>query len=209
MNSSDATTTEASLASQLSPLRFLLVLMAAFAFGLLAALAKGQNTDGLSTISQVRSDLGNLSAPWLMVAFIAGSRSRGSGWGALLGFLATMSALLGFYLLTSLVLDFGFGRELWANRIYLASGALSGPLFGALGARWQTTRLLNASVVAGALLVGEPIVLAVIGVLFPATVVGRNAIWMGVYAAELALGLVVLLVALSRSVGQSMGVNSD
>jgi hypothetical protein len=185
--------------------RIALVLVGAFAFGLLAAWAKGQNTDGLSTISQVRSDLGNLSTPWLLVAFIAGTQSNRSRSGALLGFLATMSALLGFYLLTSLIVDLGghgipdnLGRELWANRIYLVSGALSGPVFGALGAWWRKTRSLHASVVAGALLIGEPIVLAGLGVLFPATVVGRNAISVAVYASELALGLVVLVLARSR-----------
>jgi hypothetical protein len=57
---------------------------------------------------------------------------------------------------------------------------------------------LHASVVAGALMIGEPIVLAGLGVLFPVTVVGRNAISVMVYAAELALGLVVVLVARSR-----------
>jgi Family of unknown function (DUF6518) len=185
-------------------LRVLLVLVCAFAFGLLAAWAKGPN-GGLSTISRVRSDLGNLSAPWLMVAFIAGTRSRRSGSGALLGLWATMSALLGFYLLTSLVVDAGghgiaggFRRELWANRVFFASGVLSGPLFGALGAWWRKTRSLGASVVAGALMMGEPIVLAGIGVLFPVTVVGLNAISVAVYATELAIGVVVVLLARSR-----------
>ena len=41
------------------------ILAAAFAFGLLAALAKGQNTDGVQTMSQVRGDLGSLSTPRL------------------------------------------------------------------------------------------------------------------------------------------------
>ena len=188
-----------------SRVRVLLVLLGAFAFGLFAAWAKGQNTDGLSTISQLRSDLGNLSTPWLMVAFIAGVQSRRPRSGAVLGLLATMSALLGFYLLTSLVVDLGghgigdnLWRELGANRVYFVSGALSGPLFGALGAWWRATRSLGASVVAGALMIGEPIVLALIGVVFPATVVGRNSISVAVYAAELALGLVLLLVARGR-----------
>jgi len=183
----------------------LLVLVGAFAFGLLAAWLKGQDTDGVSTISQVRTDLGNLSTPWLLVAFLAGTRSRRPGSGALLGFLVTISALAGFYVLTSLVVDLGgrgvlddFGRELRANRVYLASGVLSGPLFGALGAWWRTTRSLRASVVAGALMVGEPIVMAVVGVLSPVTLVGLNSISVTVYAAELTLGLVVLLVARSR-----------
>src|SRR5881275_146458 len=155
-----------------SRLRILLVLVGAFAFGLLAAWAKGPNTDGLSTISQVRADLGNVSTPWLLVPFLAGARSRKAGPGALLGLAATMSALFGFYVLTSLLVDLGnhgivqdLGRELEANRIYLASGLLSGPLFGALGAWWRRSRSLGASVVAGTLLVGEPIVLAGVGAL--------------------------------------------
>ena len=188
-----------------SRIRVFLILLGALAFGLLAAWAKGPNTDGMSTISQVRADLGNVSTPWLLVPFLAGTRSRKAGAGALLGLAATMFALFGFYLLTSLVVDLGhhgiirdLGRELGANRIYLVSGILSGPLFGALGAWWRTTRSLRASVVAGALMVGEPIVMAVVGVLSPVTLVGLNSISVTVYAAELTLGLVVLLVARSR-----------
>jgi len=175
-------------------------------FGVVAAWVKGPATGGLSAISQVRSDLGNLSTPWLMVPFIAGTQSRRPGRGALLGLLATMSALLGFYLLTSLLVELGrpglldnFGREFWANRFYFVSGVLSGPLFGALGAWWRKTRSVGASVVAGVLMMGEPIVLALIGVVFPATVVGRNAVSIGVYAAELTLGLLVVLLARNRA----------
>lgn len=127
-----------------------------------------------------------------------------------------MSALLGFYLLVSLILAEDLDghslidnlwRELWANRIYLASGLLSGPLFGALGARWQTTRLLNTSVVAGAVMVGEPTALTLFGVLVPATRVGLDAIRIAVYATEAASGLAVLLVALAWSMGCSYGRN--
>ena len=49
------------------------ILGAAIAFGVLAALAKGQNTDGVQALSRVRSDLGNLSTPWLLVPFVAGT----------------------------------------------------------------------------------------------------------------------------------------
>jgi hypothetical protein len=47
-------------------------------------------------------------------------------------------------------------------------------------------------------MIGEPIVLATFGVLVPVWAAGRNAISVAVYAAELTLGLVVLLVARSR-----------
>jgi hypothetical protein len=184
--------------------RTLLILAGAFVFGVLAALVKGPD-GGVSMVSRVRSDLGNLSTPWLLVPFIAGTQTRRSWGGVLLGFLATMSALLGFYLLTSVLVDLGrpglldnFGRDFSANRVYFISGAVSGPLFGALGVWWRRTRSVGASVVAGALMMGEPIVLALIGVLVPATAVGRNTVSIAVYATELALGLALVLVARSR-----------
>lgn len=185
--------------------RVILVLLAAVAFGVLAAWAKGQNSDGVATISQIRSDVGNLSTPWLLVAFIAGIETTRPRWGAILGLTATLLALLGFYAFTSLVVDAGghglagnFGRELFANRIFLASGVFSGPLFGALGSWWRNKPSLRAGILVGALMIGEPLVLAGIGVVIPATVVGRNAISLAVYGAELALGVVVLVVAATR-----------
>ena len=186
--------------------RLLLVILAGVAFGVLVAWAKGQDTDGLTPMSQIRNDVGNLSTPWLMLAFIAGARSRRPASGALLGLPATMSALLGFYVFTTMVVNLGghgflgdFGLELWGNRIYLAGGVVTGLLFGALGAAWSEKLSLRTAVLAGALLVAEPIALVIFGVVFPNTVVGRNAISMSVYGAELSLGVVVLLMARMRS----------
>jgi hypothetical protein len=187
-------------------LKIALVLVGAFSFGLIAAWLKGPASDGLSTIARVRSDIGNLSAPWLLVAFVAGTRTNRWELGALLGVLATMFALFGFYLLFSVLLDLGgsgiadnFGRALWANRVFLASGAISGPLFGALVAWWRKRRSMSAGVLVGALLIGEPVVLALLGILSPVTVVGRDAISIAVHGAELATGLVILLVAIGKS----------
>src|SRR5438552_11928648 len=83
----------------------LAILAAALAFGVFAAWAKGQDGDGVSTLAQLRADLGNVSAPWLLVAFLAGTRSSRLWPGALLGLAATMIGLFGFYLFTSLVVD--------------------------------------------------------------------------------------------------------
>ena len=184
-------------------LRVVVILVAAFGFGLLAAWVKGQDGDGRSVVSLLRSDIGNLSAPWLVVAFLAGTCATRSAWGAGLGLVATLSALLGFYVLTSLVVDLGgyglpetFARELWANRLYFVSGAVSGPLFGALADWRQPPFALRASVLAGALMVGEPIVMTIIGLQSRVTLVGSNAISSGVYIAEIAVGLVTLFVAL-------------
>jgi len=205
MRSSNAATTALRRAPQLFSLRVLLMLAAAFAFGMFAAVVKDPDSDMLSTLAQLRSNLADLSAPWLMLAFIVGRQSSRFVFGALWGLMATMCALLGFYLLTLLVLDYGgtnildnFWRAVWANRIYFAGGVLSGPLFGALGTRRQTTRVQNGWVIAGVLMVGEPIVMTLSGILFPGAFVGLATTRILVYAAEVALGLVVVLVAWSR-----------
>lgn len=79
---SHETTTDTLLAPRLRP-PVLLVLIAAFAFGLLAAWVKGPNTDGLSALSRLRGDLADLSAPWLIVAFLARAAGPGGRDGAL------------------------------------------------------------------------------------------------------------------------------
>jgi hypothetical protein len=203
--------------------RLAAILAAAFAFGVLAALAKGQNTDGVQTVSQVRSVLGNLSTPWLLVPFIAGTRCVRVRAAALVGLLATAAALTGFYLLTTFVTDLGghglvgdLRLEFAANRGYFEGGLLTGPLFGALGSWWRRDRTLPASIVAGVLLMAEPLVLLLGGALGPNHVLATgngvplvfrmvwgwglawssSAIALSVYAAEFAIGLgVVLFVA--------------
>jgi len=181
------------------------MVLGAVGFGLFAAWAKGPGTNGVSGVSQLRADIGNLSTPWLLVAFIPGTWTTRSRDGAIVGLVATMSALVGFYVLTSLLVDAGghgigdtLRRELWANRLYFASGALSGPLFGALGAWWRTTRSLRATVLAGGLLMGEPIVMGALGLLFPSTIVGLDGVSITVYVSELALGVILVLVARGR-----------
>jgi Family of unknown function (DUF6518) len=209
-----------------SRLRVALVLVAVFAFGLLAAWAKGQDTDGMTASSQLRGALGNLSTPWLLVAFIAGTQSSRPRPAALLGLLATMVALGGFYLLSALVVDLGghgflndLSRELSANRGYFQGGIVTGPLFGALGAWWRQSRSLHASLLAGALMMAEPLVLVLLGTVFPGGVLpsggalptvvrmvpgwglsaDRPAISIAIYAAEFSLGLAVVLLAVLRS----------
>ena len=67
------------------------LLLAGVAFGVLVAVIKGQDTG-------VRDALGNTSAPWIVLPFVAGtlfSRARSA---ALAGLAVTLVSLLGFYL---------------------------------------------------------------------------------------------------------------
>ncbi len=172
------------------------VFAGAFLLGALMAWAKGPN-GGVDVLAQVRTDVGNLSTPWLLVAFLAGAQSSRIGRGALIGLAATMVALFGFYALTSVPVNLGghtfigdLVRELRANRIYLAGGLVSGPIFGALGAWWAQRGTLPASLVAGALLIAEPFVTAAV------TPGGQGGTtWLAVSAAELVVGAGLLLLA--------------
>ncbi len=213
---------------RMSPrVRVVLVLLGAFVFGWLAAWAKGQDTDGLTTISQIRGAFGNLSAPWLLLGFVAGAQTSRLRNGALLGLAATLVGLTGFYLMTSLVVDLGgrtyldnLAQELAANRAYYEGAVIAGPLFGLLGAWWRKTRTLPASILAGALLMAEPLVLIVIGLLFPdgmsssggglplvvrivpgwgLTASRTSGVWISVYAVEFVLGLALVLYSLIRT----------
>ncbi|MEV4351419.1 DUF6518 family protein [Actinoplanes sp. NPDC049596] len=131
-------------------------LLAALAFGALAALIKGDH-------GGVRDTIGNLSAPWLLVAFIPALIARSVPRGAVIGLAATLAALLGFYVAVTVTLDDQMPglREhllhvLRLNRRWIYSGLLSGPVMGALGA-WLGRGVLVP--VAGLLLLLEPIVI--------------------------------------------------
>jgi uncharacterized protein DUF6518 len=200
------------------------VLAFAFAFGLLAACAEGEG-GGEGTVPELRNALGNLSAPWLLVAVFAGIRSSRPRSGALLGLAATAAALIAYYLLSSLVwelADHGFIDDLRlvlsANRGYIEGGIVTGPLFGALGAWWRQSRKLHASIAAGALLMAEPLILMLLGAVGPDQVLpsesglpavvrlvpgwglspDRGAITIAVYVGEFVLGLGVVLLAVLR-----------
>jgi Family of unknown function (DUF6518) len=207
-----------------SALRVGAVLLAAFAFGLLAAWAKGQNTDGVAQVSQARSALGNLSTPWLLVAFFAGMQGSRLRDGAVVGLAATVCALAGFYLLSTLVENLGghgfigdLRLELSGNRAYFEGGVITGPIFGALGAWWRRRPTARTSLLVGGLLVAEPLSMVVLGpvrhhVLSASTglpLIARiipgwgltadsgTAAW-AVYATEVALGVVVVAIGLAN-----------
>src|SRR3954451_8426638 len=73
---------------------------AALAFGATIAAIKGQDVG-------FRDALGNMSAPWVLVPFVAGARVRSLWRGALLGVGVTLLALFGFYVAEAAILDLG------------------------------------------------------------------------------------------------------
>ena len=136
--------------------RVVVALIAAVVAGSAVALLKGQ-ADGL------RDALGNLSAPWLLVAFWCGSFVRSRTVGAVLGAAATGFALAGFCIGLAIISDYGVASAgasvqlaFDANTRYFEAGLISGPLLGAFGATCQR-HAVNRILVAGAVLLAEPV----------------------------------------------------
>jgi hypothetical protein len=100
------------------------------------------------------ADVSLLSAPWILLPFIAGATQRDPKRAALLGLACTYAALLGYGVMTlspvegahfTLASVRGF---LYSERMWFIGGIFTGPLFGWFGQQWRSGRML-----AGALLV--------------------------------------------------------
>ncbi|XVV17248.1 DUF6518 family protein [Actinoplanes sp. CA-131856] len=171
------------------------VLAAALVFGMVAALVKGD--DG-----GVRDTIGNLSTPWLLVAFVPGMFARSVPRGAVVGLVSTLVALLGFYVVVTLTLDDQMPdmREhllhvLRLNRRWIWSGLLSGPVMGAAGA-WLGRRALLP--VTAVLLILEPIVIVAARVVPGWRSVIHWTLDPRPYVIELVLGVALLLSSIRR-----------
>jgi Family of unknown function (DUF6518) len=168
-------------------LRTSAVVVGALAFGALVSVVKG-NGSGL------RDAIGNTSAPWLILPFIAVLylRVRSPLRGSLVGLAASLAALSGFYVTNSFVLQ--LGPHAWtddlrltvgAGRMFFALAIVSGPFFGAIGAWWNRTHSRWLAVLIAALFVFEPLVSWLYGSLQHRTASGLAPVWFG----EIALGV--------------------
>jgi hypothetical protein len=143
----------------MSPVRKLgVLLLAGIVFGVLVAVIKGQDTG-------VRDVLGNTSAPWVVVPFLAGTRYPRVWQAALVGIATTIAALLGFYVAEAAILDLGphpwytdLRLTLGALRVYGTWGLFSGLLYGTLGGIWATRSLVAAPIAVGLAFVCEPLI---------------------------------------------------
>jgi hypothetical protein len=174
----------------------LLIAVLAIAFGGLLSLAKGSG-EGL------RLQMGNLSAPWLLAAFFAGSRYRRIGLAAAAGVLATFAALSGFYAQQSPLADLSSASMRFIespDRMYafivtphslvFLGGIATGLAFGALGAAWSGSSSRFALIAVAVLFLFEPPVLLVTGTMIGGSdTVGR---YWGLWLSEIACGVALL-----------------
>ncbi len=171
--------------------RLLWVLLGAVAFGVLIAVVKGQEDD-------VRNVIGNMSAPWVVLPFLAGMAFRRPLRGALVGVLATEVAFLAFYVAEAVILDLGphpwyVDLKLTVGTVYIYEtlGLVSGAVYGALGALFAKRRTTRLTATVGAAFVAEPLI---VWVMWKGSIWGGPgildypALWIG----EVVLGLCLI-----------------
>jgi Family of unknown function (DUF6518) len=178
-------------------------LLTAFVVGIALGAFKGDS-------SGLRGAIGNLSAPWLLVAFLPAVGCRTAVRGAVMGLASTMAALVGFYAALALVLAGHLGGgghirefavEAGANRIYFLAGLVTGPLLGAIGA-WMGRRHPGmVGLATGTVMAGEILAVALVQghQIAPPPLYLKWAVdaWPP-YVAECALGLGIIVVTLTR-----------
>jgi hypothetical protein len=109
------------------------------------------------------ADLSLLSAPWLVLAFLAGSTQREPKPAALLGIACTFSALLGYAVMTlspvenSHVTRTAVAGFVVSETVVIAGGLATGPLFGWFGQQWRVGRAWLGAVATAAALCFEPL----------------------------------------------------
>ena len=180
----------------------------AFALVLSAAYGAGSQYVG-ARVPGWGPDAAQLSAPWLVIAFIAGSTQKTPRRGALLGLAATVAALVGYGLMTlspaegaQYTLGSAHGFFI-SNLPAVVGGLVIGPLFGWFGQQWRTRRVIVGALVTAAALCFEPLArhiparieLALSDGRFAASPIGSHAVILAEVAAGLVLAAAVLVLA--------------
>jgi hypothetical protein len=140
------------------------------------------------------SDVSLLSAPWLVLPFLAGATQRSPRRAVLLGLACTYAALVGYGLMTLSPVEHahisaaslrGFAVS---ERAVLVGGIVTGPLFGWFGQQWRTRRAIAGALVTAAALCLEP--LARRAAVRP---IADRDVWLAEVAAGLALAAAALV----------------
>ena len=102
------------------------------AVGLLVGIA---TQIGQTVLPDGVSQAANSISPWLLAAFLLGSRMPDRGWAAAAGFGALIFALVGYY--GMIELRYGYGAST-GSLVFWGLGALvGGPVFGLAGLSWR------------------------------------------------------------------------
>jgi hypothetical protein len=153
--------------ARIPAVRLAAFVLAGFIYGLAVSHIPSPSTVGVFWVS-------NLSAPWLLLAFLAGWSQRSRLWAAAAGALTDVAAIAGFYL-TFLLIDPTTGRPDgptsiltrivggmgywlgWVVPTWETKAVLAGLVFGLLGWWWGRSRSLLAGAAVCLAFVLEPV----------------------------------------------------
>jgi len=177
---------------------YLLAALCGLAFG-----AVDQYLGSLISLGPWAASVSGLSAPWLVLPFVAGWTQRTPARAMAAGLAATSAALLGYFVMTVSPLEgvpvSGFAHGLLevarSNRLWIAGGVVTAPLYGLLGRRWRSRRSwASAALLAGCVCLEPCARWASVG-LPPA-----RGVWLAEIAAGLCLGAYFVAVKRRRRV---------
>ncbi|HWC34078.1 MAG TPA: hypothetical protein VG650_04530 [Mycobacteriales bacterium] len=109
------------------------------------------------------ADVSLLSAPWLAIAFLAGTTQTSPRRGAALGFACTAAALAGYAVMTLSPVEnahysvAGFMGWARSSDLVLIGALVTGPLFGWFGQQWRVRRARLGAVVTALAICLEPL----------------------------------------------------
>jgi hypothetical protein len=105
-----------------------LVVVAGLATGVATQLGQSFLPDGWSHVA-------NAISPWLLVAFLLGSRMPDRPWAAGAGIAALVLALVGYYAMIEL--RYGYGASTSSVLLWGIAALVGGPVFGVAGWTWR------------------------------------------------------------------------
>jgi len=141
---------------------YAVTIVAGFAFG-----ALDQYVGSRVTLGPWATTVSLLSAPWLIVPFVAGCTQTRVRRAMALGLVAVLAALAGYFAMTYSPMEGVPLRRFWSGEVsivtsgynpaYILAGIVLGPLYGWLGQRWRVDRFWLSAVLVAAPLILEPL----------------------------------------------------
>ena len=183
---------------------YVLAIAGGLAFG-----AADQYLGSRSALGAWVAAVSGMSAPWLVLPFVAGMTQERRHRAIALGLVVTIAALAGYFAMTYSPLENvpiarfapGVGRLVISgyNPLWILGGLVSGPLYGYLGHRWRVARSWIGSAVVTAALCLEAPARRLVGMPTGPGLVWGVEVAVGVAAAG-AFGLAIVVSRRSRDI---------
>ena len=144
-----------------------------------------------------------MSAPWLILPFLVGVTQERARKAAILGLLVTMAALLGYFYMSNSAFEGVALDRAWPrmaammrgdyNLLWIASGLVTGPLYGYFGHRWRVARSWVGALCVASVLCLEPLARRTAGTAIAGGLSGSPVVW----TVEVVTGITVAVVCVA------------